>query len=132
MKLTVVTGWQPETSFIGDIMKIERIEAKKQQSFAQFVSTHLPHTLAVRGRFLSKDIEVGAIRKKIRTRMVPISCGYGQSYKCEESTTFEKIAVISGNHLELFYPEYFSDFEQIIENYERASGQEIIFRYWES
>lgn len=42
------------------------------------------------------------------------------------------IANVTHNSVELLYPEWFSDLEEIIKRYEHITAKEVTFRYWES
>ena len=68
--------------------------------------------------------------------------GYGHSYGVKLSNEkslreffgFEPkgiVARIDDGMIELFYPEYFSDFELICKKYEEKYGKEVTLRYWE-
>ena len=101
-------------------MKIERYTVPGH--FWNWIRANLPASL------VGKEILQGyAIGQYIYRR------GYRRGVL---DTVFERegeaIAFVGLNSLELLYPEYFSDFEDLCRRYEAETGEEITFKYWES
>ena len=116
-------------------MKLERLQANKPTQLSVFFERNLPASICIKKKgWLSKDYEAGIIRTTTRMTVRRVDCAYGSQliYEQTPSKTFDKIAVISEDYVELFAPEYFSDFQSVIEKYERATNREVTFRYWES
>ena len=44
----------------------------------------------------------------------------------------DRIATVWHDRVELMHPQYFSDFEAVIQQYEAEYGKEVEFRYWEA
>lgn len=78
-------------------------------------------------------------------KAIQVKDGYGVLYGVEVTKADEKrpltsrlfgttgfgIATIGLETVELRYPEYFSDFEEIIKKYESERGKEVKFVVWE-
>ena len=44
----------------------------------------------------------------------------------------DRIATVWSDSCELFHPQYYSDFEDVIRKYESQYGREVEFRYWQA
>lgn len=63
--------------------------------------------------------------------------GYGRDYSIELPKTHwfnlpDVVARVYETHVELFRPEYFSDFEDICKRYEQETKEEVTLKFWES
>ena len=46
-------------------------------------------------------------------------------------TDYDRVAIVEWNTVYLYAPQWYSDFEDIIERYEELTGQGVEFHYWE-
>lgn len=101
-------------------MKVEKIPAGKDYTLWLFIKAHLPPSLKA-----VKDTDgygkVYAVLRKDWTSHLPFPFD-----------KISRVATVTNDRVELFHPEYFSDFQGILEQYEKTTGEEIILRYWES
>ena len=92
-------------------MKVEH--PKKVPSLWLFAEKHLPPSLKV-----SRE-----------------STGYGYvfgiSIRPRKGWFTESIATIHDNNVEVFHPQYFSDIEKLVQDYEDLGGGEVTIKLWE-
>lgn len=101
-------------------MKIIKLKSEQECKLWEYFEQNLPSSLIAKkytdgyGYIFGVHVKEGS---NFLDRVNPFSDG---------------IATITNSSVELRHPEYFSDFEDIINGYERLTGKEVEFRFWES
>ena len=75
--------------------------------------------------------------KKIKQGYGWSACIYRAGYRRGIiDTLFENlgdaVAFVHSNEIELYHPEYYSDFEDLLRKYESETGAETTLKFWES
>lgn len=99
-------------------MKIEKLKAEKRCELWEFFRENLPPSLRV-AKYGNGYGQVMFVRIKER------------SIASYLKLLDQGIAIVRDEEVELFHPEYFSDFEDICRRYEMVTGKEVTLRYWE-
>lgn len=100
-------------------MNLTKLDSKKECALWEYLKDRLPPSL----------------------RATKLYYGYSTVYGIEIKERFSLFGYVTGSpgiatvhhdSIELRHPEWFSDFEGLIASYERQTGKEVDFRYWES
>ena len=104
----------------GDIVKFERHE--RVGDMWQWLQSALPRSLQA---------------KQIAQGYGYVQCIYRSGYRRRLiEYTFDAlgtiVATVNGTTIELYAPEYFSDFDKLGREYEAQTGYEVTLKYWQS
>jgi hypothetical protein len=103
-----------------DDMKIIKKNIEKECELWEFFKNNLPDSLVAEKDTDGYGVIYGIYIKEAKgflNRINPFSV---------------IIARVSGDIVELYQPQYYSDVENIINKFENQTGKEVILEYWES
>ena len=100
-------------------MKIKKLSSKKEEPLWRFFKKNLPSSLC------AKEIGDGY------GSVMWIEIKRSDNWLNRFNPFSDGIASVNSGTVTLRHPEYYSDFEQIIQAYEKESGNEVEFHYYE-
>lgn len=100
-------------------MKLVKKSERQEMQLWDFAKSHLPPSLK-------------AIDRGVGSYGVEYVIGTRQFYGVGKDVAIITDCMDGASILELVSPEYFSDMETMVKQFEAASGKEVIFEYWQS